>query len=781
MFEDLRGAIRLLRARPTFAASVVATLAMSIGAITAVFTVADPMLFRPLPYPNADQIVGVRIGGGGIPGSFLTTSDYANLVANHRGFASVCRFEVDAGGPLEGTDESVLAYAVSDQFLAVFGAGLTRGRQFDAEEFRRTSGPSVRPALITHTMWRRIFGARENILGHVFRLGAKGESAFSVVGLLPADFVFPDILNAAPDFLTPAPPLGPKDLADVAARLKPGVSVAAAQAELQAMLDIEARAQRRVARLTPIHESLLGSTRTPLWMLLLATAGLLLVACVNLAYLFSAHLESRRGELGVRVAIGAGRWRLVRQLWMEAGVLALLGGASALPFSQWLVVEIMERMPRYSHAYRLLPIAVNVRVLMFSTAIALIASLVYGLIPAFQTLRTDVRSALGGVAAASNTQHHKSDWLMATQTMLAVTILIVGGLVMRSFVHLISQPLGFDPYKVRTVFIGSSGADAEEGRAAATMIARYQHLRQRFPGAVSLSSGIPGFTFATVADLAGAADPKRLFAFDVSGTFFDVFSLKLLRGRIFSDEEALSNAPVAVIDERAAQGLWPGHDPLGQQIVDGRGFTRTVVGVVDEVRMRLVPGGDVRAGTAYIPISPKVRLLGMSVSDHSSLTPAAFSDAVHQVVPGAYVSLRPLQPFERTLGQPRFLATMLGWLSGLTVVLTGIGIAGVAHHESIRRVREIGIRLALGAEPRGVQRLMLRRSVAPSLIGIAFGIAIAVWWTPALESLLFGVQPHDISTISSIAVAVLALVLLASWWPVRRASRLSPTVALRSN
>jgi putative ABC transport system permease protein len=780
MFEDLRAIPRLFRTRPTFAASVVATLALSIAAITAVFTVADPMLFRPLPYPDADRIVRVRATGGGIPGGFLPSSDYAKVLASHDGFADVCDFEVDASGRLEGTDEEVFAYSVSQGFFDVFGIRLGRGRPFDETEFRsaRASGSNVTPSLITHGMWKTAFGRRTDILGHVFRVTSRPPKAFVIVGVLPEEFVFPEIVNAAPTFLTPAPPLAADDLVDFVARLKPGVSVIAATAQLQAILDGEPGARRR-ARLTPIQDALLGSTKTPLWMLLIATAGLLLVACVNLTYLFSAHLEARRAELSVRVAIGAGKWRLMRQLWIEASALALLAGMVALPLSQWLVRQIMERLPVYSHEYRLVPATVNVRVILFATCIALVASFIYGLLPAFQALRVDVRSALAGERAASSARAGKSTWLIATQTMLAVAILVAGGLVMRSFLHLISQSLGFDPFSVRTVFVASRGSAEDD--TSKTMIERYQHLRQRFPSAVSLAAGIPGFTFATTADVAGRAEPDRLFAFDVSGTFFDVFRLHLRRGRLFSDEEALSNAPVAVVDERAAQTLWPGQDPLGQQIVDGRGFTRSVIGVVDTVIMRLVPGGDVRSGTAYIPISPKVRFLGMSVSENPSVTLDAFRDAAHEVAPGAYVNLRPLQPFERTLGQPRFLATMLGWLSVLTLVLTGIGIAGVAHHESIRRTREIGIRLALGAEPRAVQRWMLRRSLVPSLIGISLGVGISIWGTPALESLLFGITPHDVSTIAAIAMSVLALVLLASWGPVRRASRQSPTVALRSN
>ena len=826
MIEEARSSLRQIRGHPGFACAVIVTLALSVGAPTAVFTLADPMLFRPLPYPEADRVVRVRASGGDGPfgGGRVLLADFERATSQHRGFEAVADFSSAAGGQLEGLDATVLAYAVTPAFFDVLRLRPMLGRTFLPEEHRPVGqGPGAGPppdvALITHELWQAAFGGTASVVGQTVELAGPRSFRYRVVGVLPRDFVFPDTFNQAPGLLLPGA-VDPARVSDPRfgsgpiARLRPGVSLDAATDEMQAIFMAVEREhptfpQGRTAQLIPLQEALFGSVRTPLLMLLGATACVFLLACANLAHLFMARLRARRREFGIRLACGAGRWRLSRLLVVEAATLAALGGLAAVVVGQWTFNVLTAQIPPLGHVYRLLPAALDWRVAGFAAVLVAGALVVFGVMPALRAARADVRDSLqsGGPSEPSRRGVRSDDLLIVAQTSVSVGLLVTAALIVGSFVALAFQPLGYQPQEVRTITVeladteeeepgaveaaAADGARAEltEAEAAAAERARqmqlrrriYERLRERLPVPVAAGGGVPGLTLPMGARRAdGPESDRRLVAFPASSTFLDVFGVTLLRGRMFDDGEAFSNAPVAVVDQRAAEMLWPGEDAIGKQIRDSRDVLRTVIGVTNTLQTDL-RDPDRPAAVAFLPFDERARPFSLCVRPGRLQIPLDQVRAVvHEVAPQAVVGGYPLRPFERVLGQPRFLAVLLGTLGVLTIVLTLVGVFGVVNHEAARRTREVGIRMSLGADAGRIRWMVLRRALGPAAVGVAAGLGASLWWTRTLQSLLFELSPQDPVTFGMTACLLLACVALASLIPAWTASRLDPAEALRA-
>ena len=452
MLEAARSSLRQIRGHPGFAGAVIVTLALSVGATTAVFILADPMLFRPLPYPEPDRLVRISATGGeGRYGGRVLLADFERLAANHPGFEAVAQFGLAALGSIDGMDATVLAYDVSPGFFDVLRVRPVLGRAFlPGEHLTGAQGPEV--ALITHALWQAAFGGDPAVVGQTLELAGPRTARYRVVGVLPRDFVVPDHVNEPPKILVPraVDPAGisdPRFGSRPIARLRSDVPIGAATALTQAVLTAVEREhpsfpQGRMARLVPLHEDLFGSVRTPLIMLLAATGCVLVLACANLAHLFMARLQARRRELGIRLACGAGRWRLTRLLVTEAAALAVLGGLAALLIGGWTFNVLMAQMPYFAHVYRLLPAELDWRVAGFAAVLVTGALMVFGVLPAFRAARADVRDSLqsGGSSEPSRIGVRSDALLIVTQTAVSFSLLVTGALIVGSYVALAFQP-----------------------------------------------------------------------------------------------------------------------------------------------------------------------------------------------------------------------------------------------------------------------------------------------------------------------------------------------------
>jgi len=792
MFDDCRSGLRQIRRNPGLAAATILTLALGVGATTAVFTLADPMLFRMLPYHDAGRLFSIRVIDNGSP-NLLQVPDYVRLEASHTLFEGVADFRLLAVGRLPGRGENTIGYGVTPQFLDTLGIRPILGRGFLAEEHRPGEQPE-RVALITYGLWQSQYGGAQDVLGRMVELQGPPVEQYRVIGVLGKDFVFPDHTNQSLAFLLPtaADPheSSPFRLAGAIVRLAPGATRDAAIAEVQAIVTAVERnypkfPQGRRVELVPLQEALFGRARTPLLMLLAATGCVLLLACANLAHLFLARLHARRRELGIRLAIGAGPWRLARLLFIEAMVLAVAGAVAALVVGQRLFAAIMAWTPKYAHVYRLLPASLDWRVAAFAAVLVAGALMVFGLAPALRASRANLRESLQLADAGGHGRAIRSDaTLIFMQSAVAIALLVTSVLIVGSFVRLTSQPLGFEPDRVRMVsveFMEGRDASGEMTNPVQARRGIYQHLSERLPVPAALAGGLPGQTLWGGLVRADAPPDTRaaVTAYPSTDTFFQTFGLRLMRGRLFDEQEAFSNAPVAVLDQRAAATLWRGEEPLGRQVRQGDGVVRTVIGVVQTLRTRLTT--DQGGGCAFVPIAACTRPPSVAFRVGDAEIPVAWIRAVvQQVAPGAVVDVWPFKPFERTVGQPRFLAVLLGALGMLTITLTIVGVFGVVNHVVARTTHEVGIRMALGADAARIRLMVLRRALLPAALGVGVGVGASLLWTQTLRALLFGLQPTDPAAFVGSAVLVLTLVAIASLTPAWRASRVDPTVALRS-
>ena len=800
MHDDLRFALRQFKAHPGFALATVVTLALGIGATTAVFTLADPMLFRPLPIPDADRVVRVRAFGGGDSRAavraatgtpfMIRLADYVRAEPTLQSMRAAT-FTMGATGRVG--DQVVLGYGVSPRFFEVLAVQPHLGRLFAADEYRGREEPAE-VAVVTHAVWQSVFGGRADVIGEMLRLEGSRPQSFQIVGVLPPTFFMPQTVNPQPGFLLPmladaSRASDPRFLAELIGRLVPGASIEAATAEMQGIIssterELPAFPQGRAVTVTPLRDALFGPVRTPLLMLLGATGCVLLLACANLAHLFLSRLHARRRELGVRQAMGAGWVRLWRQLIVEAGLLAVAGGAAAIVVAGWTFDAIMAQTPDFVHVYRLLPADLDARVIAAAVLLVIGGAGIFSVIPAFVASRADLRASLQPTTTVTERAGRAEQWLVGAQAALAVALLVTGTLIVRSFVALAYQPLGWQPFGVTEIGLELpmdlvTGPGRERGIEAQRAL--YEALRQRYSTGVTVAAGVPAYTLPARADRPDSTEKVgRLVAYPVAGTFFDVFGVRLVRGRLFDDGEAFGNAAIAVVDARAAAALWPNDDPLGQSLRDSDGTVRTVVGLVTSVRTTLLDR-EAGAGSAFIPFGPRTsRMVPYLRTGSRPLSQDDVRNLAAPFLPNVGVTTRDFRLFEATLGQPRFLATLLSALSLLTIILTAVGVFAIVSHQASRRTREVGIRLALGASAARIGRLVLGGALVPAVLGSAAGLAAAMWWTPTLQALLFQIGPRDTATFAAATGFVLVLVVAASLAPTLRATRVDPVATLRA-
>lgn len=805
LLQDLRFAVRSLAKHPGFAAVIVLTLALGIGADTAIFSIVNASLLRPLPYGEPDRLVQVeaRRGADDLGVSWL---DYLDWTAQSRSFDDLAYFQearIHLGLP--GGAEAAGAVMTTGNLFSVLRVPPVLGRGFLPEE--RRSG-AARVAVISHALWTGRFGADPNVLGRTVRIEG---ASHAIIGVMPRGFHFPS--NA--DLWVCVEPLereyqNPRTVRgmEVVGRLKPGVSLEAARADLRAVAAGLARqhpdsnAGVEVVPV-PLRDRWVGDVRTSLLLLLGACGFLLLIACANVANLLLARAVARQREISVRTALGAGRLRLVRQLLTESLVPAGLGGVAGLAFASWgthaLLRALISASPAQLPAW--IRIETDATVLAFAGGISLVVGLLFGLAPLLPATRVDLISSLkeGSRGTDGSGSRHVRHLLVVSEVALALLLLLGAGLTMQSLVRLWSVHPGFETAGVLTVtarfpFYGDDDV--------ATRAALYRQALERLgslPGvaAVGANTDLPltgteawhrtDFQLPEQSPEEAQLNPKANLQ-RVTPGYFQALGIPLLRGSVFADAADHEEAPRTVLVNRAlAERLWPGKDPIGQRIVIGRNPSRrrewTVAGVVGDVRHQGLDrdsGLDIYTPFFQFPSGEALTFVLRGQGEPSVLAAAARRE-IRAV--SSDLLVESAEPLERlvasALWRPRLWGALFGAFSAAALLLAAVGIYGVMSFTVGQRTREIGLRMALGAGRAAVARLLLGQGLRLTLAGIAVGLIGAVLLGRFLAGLLYQVKPTDLPTWLGISLLLAAVALLATWIPTRRAMRIDPMVALR--
>jgi len=806
LLQDTRYGVRMLRKNPGFTAVVVLTLALGVGANAAIFSVVHAVLLKPLPYPESHRLVMVwekvflpnyqNDENNPSPGNFSDWKNQNTVFENIGAYRNRSFNLTGSGEPVRVEGEQVSA-----SLFSVLQLNAAIGRVFTAED-DQPAGQHV--VVMSDGLWKSRFGSDAQILGTTILLD--GES-YAVVGVMPPAFHFPD-----PDDQLWVPiALTPQDLANhgshnllVTARLKQLVTAAQAQGELnriaQHLTELYPDTNTGVkANVVPLFEEIAGPVRPVLVTLFGAVGFVLLIVCANVASLLLGRASARHREIGIRIALGAGRTRILRQLLTESALLAVLGCVLGLVFARWGILALKLLSP--PHIPRLDEIQVDASVFVFSLAISLLAGFIFGVLPALHAARGNVNDSLkeGTRESAGGARLRTRNLLVILETALGVVVVIGAGLLLRSFLILESVPLGFQPRGVLTFRVIPRGEKYSQlaGRTAFYQQA-IKHI-QALPGvksaaAVSFipltnSRGSKGFSIEGC--IPPSAGQIPMAGYDaVTPGYFASLQIPLRSGRDFSWQDTPQAQRVVIINEAMARTYWPGEDPLRKRIKLGTADDPypwwTIAGVVGDIREFdvLTPPRP----TMYLPISQAddsnyllrdwvVRANGDAMNIASSIRAA-----MREVDPNLPVSrLRSLEQVRSISVAPqRFNLSLFGLFAALALLLAAVGIYGVMAYSVAQRTREIGIRVALGAQRGEVVRLLLCQGVGYAALGVILGVAGAFALTRLMTSLLYGVQPADPLTFVCVTLLLGCVALLACYFPARRAMRVDPIVALRS-
>ncbi len=804
LVQDVRFAWRTLRRSPGFAAGAVCTLALGIGANTAIFSVINGVILRPLPYRDPSRLVAVqeqlRKTGENFAFSY---PDFLDCKRASHSFESIAAWRnkgINITSP--GEPEYMSARQVSAGFLSVLGIRPVLGREFRPEDDRRGAAPV---AVIAYSLWQERFGGRPDAIGSTVIAGGK---AYTVVGILPAGFRF----FTDRKLLTP---IGQND--DVATqkrdmylginaigRLKPGVTRHEADAELKAIgLRLAREYPDTNTNMTfgtePLKQEVIGDTGSTLLLLAGAVALVLLIACANVANLFLARSLARSREFAIRAALGAGRARLVRQLLTESVLLSLIGGGSGLAIAALATRPALRFMPDWLP--RAQEISLDWRVLLFTVAASVLTGIAFGLLPALRQsfdLETDLRQ---GSRGTSSGVHRMQSSFVIAELALALVLLTGAGLMMRTILRLWAVDPGFDPHHVLTMDVGLSPTATTS--PALTRIAWQQILErvESTPGveAAALDSLVPlsgdnqQVAYWTGAEPFTPKNAPRAVAYSPTPAYLRTMKIPLLRGRFFTKQDRLGSQPVIVVDETLAKRLFPGQDPVGKEVsIQLMGRVR-IIGVVGAIKHQSLDEDAYgpREPAVYIPFlqfpDELMRLAqsGMSLLVRTSTNPMSVMQAVkHSVLgPTRDQPVRNVATMEQiigdSIGKRRGMLFLLSVFAGLALLLAAVGIYSVISYATTRRVQEIGIRMALGAQPGQVMQLILRQALGMVLVGIAAGTIAALALARLMAKLLYGVSPSDPGTLAGVGLLLAVVALAAILAPARRAASIDPLLALR--
>lgn len=787
---DVRVALRLFTRQPAHAAAVILTFGITVGALTAAFAFVDPILFRPLPFPDAGHIVVAHAVDERSTFNRLRAVDYARIREGSATLEAVSSYYGIGAGDVAGTPARSLR-AVTPGFLTLTGVAPTIGRTFRSDEYRRSPSNVV---LITHALWQSTYGGRPDIVGQVLDVHLYGgRDRYEIIGVLPKRFLFPstwsptEVVGLLPGDLM-ATGRGANSLMPTLARLRPGVTIEQAQAEVASIVaevDRTSTGQqtRRVLTLEPLRASLYGGVGPVVRLIFLGAAAVLLVGCANLAQLLMARLRARQQDLAVRRALGASAARLARMLAAEAIALTVAGGLVAALVARVSLVALSRAVPYHEEAYRQLTFTLDARAWIFLTSVTVAAALLvqaWPIVRATTRRRRDLRDA-GRVSRRARAEA----LFLGTQAAIAMALVVCSLQVVSGFNHLRKQAGGFDPEGLSFLSVWhSAGAARSQSPEMHDLMRRsFEAVQARFGSSIAAFGALPGDSSDGQASRAGAPPPEEtgVSITPASASGFDLLGVRLLRGRLYDEREAWSDAPVAVIDRRGADLLFPGQDPIGRQVVTVASTVREIVGVVETLGLVTEPG-QLRTGMVFTPFS-RVRQSSLDVMFRSADRAGTIAE-VRQILgavhPNTLVRAHPYLPFESALGPPRFAASVLGSLALLALGLSAIGLFGMVAHGVLARTKEIAVRMALGARPRDVQTAIVRTHLTAGVLGLAAGAAIALRATVLLQQVSAGVRPDDPVLFVAAAVILLAVMLMASYWPARRASHIDPAITLKA-
>jgi predicted permease len=803
-FQDLRYGVRTFRNNPGFTAVAVLTLALGIGGTTAILSVVNGVLLRPLPYEDADRLVTILHGGMGpvAPANFVDWRSQ-NHVFQRMGAAEYWTPN------LTGVDkpERVWALHITSDILPLLGVQPLLGRMFLPEEDQRGREHEV---IVSFRAWQRRFGGDSGIIGRSVVLD--GEK-YMVIGVLPPEFKF------APFWATKAELWAPLSLTGreterggnslrVFARLKPGVTLEQARAEMATItsrLEQQYPGTNRDYVVLPLKEKVVGDIRPALLVLLGAVSFVLLIACANVAHMLLARSAARQKEVAVRRALGAGRSRMIRQFLTESLLLMLLGAGAGLVLARWGIRILVTLSP--ASIPRVDTITLDSRVLLFMLAVSVLTGVCFGVAPALQVSAANLNDSLkeGGRGSTEGFRRNRlRSLLVASEFALALILLIGAGLMIRSFVALQAIDPGFNPDHVLSMVVSVTGSESGE---PSHRVAFDQALLERvrvLPGVKSASAinhlPLAGDLWTRSFFIQGrpiphpGEAPEAVYRVAWPG-YFHTMDIPILRGRDFTDGDDLNSPAVVVVNEALAGQCWPGENPIGKRfsLEDSLPSLRwlTVVGVVKNAKQKdWAATPDIEMYLPYLQnrdylMDPHSHFSYLTLVVRTSGDPASLASAIASQVWALDrdVTVSQVQTMQQVVmdstAQPRFNLLLLGAFAGVALTLAGVGIYGVMSYSVSRRTHEIGVRMALGAKRADVLKLVTRQGMMLALVGAATGLAGSFGLRRMMSSLLYGVHPDDPVTIIGVFILLAAVALIANYIPARRATKVDPMVALR--
>jgi putative ABC transport system permease protein len=798
---DLRYSIRTLLKTPGFSTVAIIALALGIGANTAIFSVFNAVLLRPLPYKDPAQLVmiyqSVPQKGDArrsvSPANFL---DWKNQAQTFEQVAAFLPFAANLTGI--GEPERVQGALVSASFFSLLGVEPILGRGFVTQEEQRGSH---RVVVLSHGLWQRCFGADRDVLGKVMSLNGNG---YTVIGVMPPNFDFAERALEQTEFWAPLA-LTAEQLTErrtyylyVAARLKPGSTLKQAKLEMD-MIAHQLEQQYPEANtglgveVVLLHEALIGDIRPALAILLGAVVFVLLIACANVANLLLSRATARQKEIAIRTALGASRIRLIRQLLTESTLLSLVGGVLGLLLSDW-GIQLLTAASR-SYIPRVGEVAIDVWVLSFTLGISLLTGIVLGIAPAWGASKPDINESLkegGRGSMESSGRRRLRNLIVISEIALALVLLTGAGLMIKSFSRLQGVDLGFNPDHVLAMRIALPSYKYPTQQQEAAFFRQLLEQVKALPGINSagaitdlpLSRWSTSVTFSVGGGSATSGQESTANSRQISPDYFRTLSIPLLKGRGISDQDNERSTKVVVINQSLARQFWHDEDPIGGKIIlsDSSKTVLEIVGVVGDIRHR-GPAEEIKP-EIYVPYLQKPRsflyLVARTDVDPLSLVPTIRSEvwAIDKDQP--VTDVKTLEDFlSDAVSRPRLYALLLAVFAGLAIILAAVGIYGVMSYSVAQRTHEIGIRMALGAQPHDVLKLVVGQGMILAVIGIATGLVAAFALTRVVNSLLFQVSATDPTVFVGITLLLTMVVLLASYIPARRATRVDPIVVLR--
>ncbi len=822
LLQDLRYALRMFAKSPGFAAIAILTMALGIGATTAIFSLVNATLLHPLPFPHPEELVRVEddLPGAGATDVGASIPEWKDL--QRSGIFQYVVLEIFGSVNLTGAGQPSRAQyeGVAPGYFAMLGVKPELGHTFDPQD--QTPGFNL-DVVISDGLWKRDFGGDPHIVGRTLRAD---NDLNRIIGVMPPGFRDPGrtVAERNTDFWAatgfssdPAPPPDRKQRVplETVGRLKPGLTLAAAQSQLDAWVASQQKQfpddypaeSRWTMRLVPLRENVVGNVRQPLILLLGAVALVLLIGCVNVANLLLARASARSREMAVRQALGAARQRLVRQLLTESLLLSLLGGVAGLlilfSMKGFLLRLIPESLPRLND------LAISWSVMLFALGASLAAGVIFGLAPAAQAGRVDLAHTLrveGRGSSGSRKQTRTRRVLVVTEFALSLVLMVAAGLLLRSFWDLYKAPLGFNPEHVMSVRVWLPSPDdpktdiyrtpAQEAVLTRELLRRSRLLPGVEEAALGSEPSIPLGHDRNVSPLIVEGRqtqtklPPLVARAQAAPEYFHLLGVPLLRGRLFNDNDDENAPPVAIINQALAQTYWPGEDPLGKRLKLGRGRAGvgqraskdwvTIVGVIADSRTESLASAS---PLIYLPLyqeAPKELAIFLRGNLDTGAIPEQVRAMVQAVNPDlpVYGAKTLDDAVASSLDQRRFSMDIVAAFAVTALLLAALGIYGVISYIVSERTRDIGIRLALGAQRGKIMAMVLRQGLGLAMAGAALGLVGSLIVSHLMAGLLYGVNPTDLLTFGGVTLALTAVALAACCIPARRAMRVDPLVAL---